>query len=92
MTRVEFKKKFFTDNFYWITKTNHIELQKIGLEMGCLLCNGEKDIINWHEGFNSLGFRTKENITYFQKEIFLTEKETSTNYMEMLREYKKLEK
>lgn len=54
----EFKQKYFTNNFYWVNEKNYKQLQEIALEVGCLCHTGKKDIINWHEGFNNLGFRT----------------------------------
>lgn len=86
----EFKQKYFTNNFYWVNENNYKQLQEIALEVGCLCHTGEKDIINWHEGFNNLGFRTykkNDNITVFQKEPFLMQNESATNFNEMLKDY-----
>jgi hypothetical protein len=86
----DFKKKYFTNNFYWVNETNYKKLQEIALEFGCLCHTKKKQIIEWHEGFKCLGFRTYEtndNVTVFQKEPFLMERETATNYNDMLKEY-----
>lgn len=94
MTRKEFKSKYFTNNFYWVEKLNYSQLQLIGLEFGCLCHNGKKEIINWHEGFKNLCFRTYEknnNVTVFQKEPFLSRNETATDVYEMLNKYLELD-
>ena len=92
MTKREFKQKYFTNNFYWVNRNNYKELQEIGVEFGCVNPSGDKSIIEWHDGFVNLGFRTRnENMpTKFQKECFLTSKETATNYSEMIISYKTL--
>lgn len=93
MTQKEFKDKYFTDNFYWIDKDNYKQLQEIGIEMGSLCHNGEKSIIEWHEGFKNLGFRTYEKnnwVTVFQKEPFLIGGAIATDYTEMLDNYNQL--
>ena len=90
MKELQFKLKYFTDNFYWVNKYNYKKLQEIGFEMGCLNPNGEKSIIEWHEGFKNLGFRTyKKNkfTTYFQKEAFLIGGKKATDYNQMLLDY-----
>ena len=51
------------------------------------------EIIEWHEGFKNLGFRTYEknnNVTVFQKEPFLLNNQTATDFNEMLIEYSNL--
>ncbi len=88
MTKQEFKDKYFHNNFYWVNKENYKQLQEIGIEMGCLCHTGEKEIIDWHEGFVNLGFRTNNNVTYFQKEPFLTVKESATRYEDMVNIYR----
>lgn len=93
MTKKEFKDKYFTNNFYWINEENYKTIQKIGIEIGCLNPNGERQAIEWHEGFKNLGFRTYEknnNVTKFQKEPFLLHNEEATDYNEMIAEYNKL--
>jgi hypothetical protein len=88
----DFKQKYFTDNFYWVNKENYKQLQEIAIEVGCLCHNGKSEIIEWHEGFKNLGFRTYEknnNITVFQKEPFLIGGKTPTDYNEMLIDYSK---
>lgn len=90
MNLQEFKQKYFTNNFYWVNKNNYKQLQEIALEVGCLCHTGKKDIINWHEGFKNLGFRTYEkndNVTVFQKEPFLLHNQTASNFEEMLNDY-----
>ena len=90
MTIQEFKQKYFTDNFYWVNEINYRKLQEIGIEVGCLCHTGEKDIIEWHSGFNNLGFRTYEknnNITVFQKESFLPYDQEATSFDEMLKDF-----
>jgi len=90
MNLQEFKQKYFTNNFYWVNKKNYQQLQEIAIEVGCLCHTLEKDIIEWHKGFNNLGFRTYDknnNITVFQKEPFLMHNETSTSFDEMLKDY-----
>lgn len=93
MTKEHFKKKYFTNNFYWVYKENHKELQRIGIEIGCLNPLGKKEHIDWHEGFKNLGFRTYEEnnyITKFQKEPFLLHNEDASSFQKMLRDYKQL--
>lgn len=85
-----FKQKYFTNNFYWVNESNYKQLQEIAIEVGCLLFTKEKEIIKWHDGFNCLGFRTRDGQTYFQKEAFLTHNETATDYNEMILKYKEL--
>ena len=90
MTRKEFKQKYFTNNFYWINKSNYKQLQNIGVELGCLNPSGDISIIDWHDGFNNLGFRTykkNNNITKFQKEPFLMHNEEATSFNAMLNDY-----
>lgn len=90
MEKQRFKQKYFTNNFYWVNENNYKKLQEIALSVGCLCFTGKKEIINWHEGFKNLGFRTYEknnNVTMFQKEPFLMQNETATDYKEMLNEY-----
>ena len=86
----EFKKKYFSNNFYWVTFSNHIMLQYIAIEVGCLLHTGEPEMIKWHKEFSNLGFRTTQGISYMQKEAFLTHSENPTNYSKMLEEYELL--
>lgn len=84
----EFKQKYFFDNFYWINKENYKKLQEIAIEMGCICHTGSAEIIEWHEGFNNLGFRTyNNNVTVFQKEAFLLHNQTATDFNEMLIAY-----
>ena len=86
----EFKKKYFTNNFYWVNKENYKILQEIAIEVNCLCHTGKKEIIEWHEGFKNLGFRTYEknnSITVFQKEPFLMSNQVATNFNEMLADY-----
>jgi hypothetical protein len=90
MTKKEFKQKYFTNNFYWINENNYKQLQEIGIELGCVNPSKGKSIINWHDGFKNLGFRTYEknnNVTVFQKEPFLLHNETATDFSEMLSAY-----
>ena len=90
MTRKEFKDRYFTNNFYWVNKDNYKKLQEIGIEFDCLNPSKQKKIINWHDGFKNLGFRTYEknnNITVFQKEPFLLHNDIATNYNKMLEDY-----
>lgn len=89
----EFKQKYFTDNFYWVNESNYKRLQEIGLEVGCLCHTGKKEIIQWHEGFNNLGFRTyksNNDITIFQKEAFLLHGKHATDFNEMINDYIKI--
>ena len=89
----DFKDKYFTNNFYWVDESNYLELQKIGIKLGCLCHTKKPEIINWHEGFVNLAFRTYEkndNITVFQKEPFLCGNEKATSFNEMIYEYKLL--
>lgn len=91
MNKQEFKQKYFTNNFYWVNADNYKQLQEIGLEVGCLCHTGKSEIIEWHEGFNNLGFRTYEknnNVTVFQKEAFLNHGEENTSYNNMIFDYK----
>lgn len=94
MTIEEFKKKYFTHNFYWVDKKNYKQLQEIAIQVGCLCHTNDKTIIEWHEGFNNLAFRTEKNsgITFFQKEPFLLHNEKATDFDEMLMSYKSLNK
>lgn len=92
MTKLEFKQKYFTNNFYWVDEKNYEKLQQIGIKVGCLCHTGDASIIKWHEGFKNLGFRTDEknnNVTVFQKEPFLMHNEKATNFEEMIAEYVK---
>lgn len=93
MKELQFKIKYFTDNFYWVNKDNYKKLQEIGVEMGCLNPSGKESLIGWHEEFRNLGFRTyKKNkfVTYFQKEPFLIGGKKATDYNQMLLDYEKL--
>lgn len=93
MTVEEFRQTYFTNNFYWVNKENYKRLQEIAIEVGCLCHTGEAEIIEWHEGFKNLGFRTYENnsnITVFQKEPFLLHNHTVTDFNEMLFAYGQL--
>lgn len=84
----EFKQKYFTNNFYWVNKDNYKRLQEIALEVGCLCHTGKAEIIEWHEGFNNLGFSpNEESVTVFQKQPFLSHGKTATDYAEMLAAY-----
>jgi len=93
MEEKEFKEKYFTNNFYWVNESNFLELQRIGLEVGCLCFTMEKETIDWNWSVKNLGFRTYErngNITVFQREPFLLENETATDYDKMIVEYNNL--
>lgn len=88
-----FKNRYFTNNFYWVNKENYKQLQEIAIEVGCLCHSGKVGIIEWHDGFKNLGFRTYEknnNITVFQKEPFLMHHEVATNYEDMINDYNKV--
>lgn len=90
MKRIDFIEKYFTNNFYWINADNFKKLQEIGIEMNCVNPIGEKTIIDLHDGFVNLGFRTKNGITKFQKECFLVHGQTATDYNEMISAYESL--
>lgn len=92
MNRMQFIEKYFTDNFYWINKDNFKKLQEIAIEMNCVNPSGNKSIIDLHDGFTNLGFRTRDGITKFQKECFLVSGKLATNYEEMINNYNKLNK
>ena len=86
----EFKQKYFTDNFYWVNQSNYKELQEIGIEFGCVNPNKDKSIIEWHNGFANLGFRTYKrngNVTVFQKEPFLPYNQKATSFEDMISDY-----
>ena len=86
----EFKQKYFTNNFYWVNKENYKRLQEIAIEVGCLCHTGKAEVIEWHECFKNLGFRTYEknnNVTFFQKEPFLLHNQMATDFNEMLSAY-----
>lgn len=88
--KCEFKQKYFTNNFYWVNENNYKQLQEIAINVGCICHTGGKVIINWHNGFKNLGFRTHEkndNITVFQKEPFLINGENATSFEEMVINY-----
>jgi hypothetical protein len=90
MSKQEFTQKYFSNNFYWVSKENYKQLQEIGIELGCVNPSKELSIIEWHEGFKNLGFRTYErnnNVTVFQKEAFLVHNQTATDFNEMLSVY-----
>jgi len=89
----QFKNKYFSNNFYWVNESNYKKLQEIAIEVGCICHTGKKEIIEWHEGFKNLGFRTYEknrNITVFKKEPFLMEGHEATDYNEMIKGWIKL--
>jgi len=93
MTEQEFKEKYFTDNFYWVNEHNYERLQNIGVELGCVNPSGVKSIIQWHDGFKNLGFRTRDEnngVTKFQKEPFLLHNHTATSFDEMIQNYESL--
>ena len=93
MTKAQFKEKYFSNNFYWVDDKNYKKLQEIAIEVGCLCHTKKAEIIEWHDGFRNLGFRTYEknnNVTVFQKEPFLQYDETATNYFDMLFDYSSL--
>jgi len=95
MNKEEFKRKYFTNNFYWVTKNNYLKLQEIGIEVGCLCHTFYATCIKWHEGFVNLGFLTYEknnNVIVFQKDPFLMEGESATRYEDMLADYQKMNK
>lgn len=86
----EFKQKYFTNNFYWVNRENYKRLQEVAIEVGCLCHTGKVEIIEWHEGFKNLGFRTYDkNVTVFQKEPFLKYNEVATDFNKMLSDYEK---
>lgn len=87
MNRMTFIEKYFTDNFYWVNANNFKKLQEIAIEMNCVNPNGEKSIIDLHDGFTNLGIRTKNGISKFQKECFLVYGKTATDYDEMISSY-----
>lgn len=90
MKQEDFKHKYFTNNFYWVDKENYKILQEIAIESGCLCHTGKAEIIEWHDGFKNLGFRTYEknnNVTMFQKEPFLLHNHTATDFKQMLSDY-----
>jgi len=90
MTKQEFKAKYFTNNFYWVTPYNHKRLQEVGIELGCVNPSGNKSMIEWHDGFKNLGFRTRDEnngVTKFQKEPFLVHNHTATSFAEMIENY-----
>lgn len=88
MTKQEFKLKYFTNNFYWIDFNNYLMLQNIGVEFGCLNPVGTTSVIQWHDDFANLGFRTVNNKpTRFQKECFLLAGKTATSYKDMINDY-----
>lgn len=92
-TKEDFKKEYFTNNFYWVNESNYEQLQNIALEMGCLCHTMKSEIIKWHEGFKNLGFRTYEknnNVTVFQKEPFLLHNENATDFIKMLQSYRNI--
>lgn len=87
----EFKTKYFTNNFYWVNENNYKQLQLIAIEVGCLCHTMKKELIEWHDGFKNLGFRTYDknnNITVFQKEPYLANNQIATSFDDMLNEYK----
>lgn len=91
MNREEFKLKYFTNNFYWVNNKNYKQLQEIGLDFGCFSPIGDVSIIEWHDGFNNLGFRTYgSSPTRFQKECFLVDGDTATSFEDMIKDYKSL--
>ncbi|GAW90768.1 hypothetical protein FPS14_contig00105-0003 [Flavobacterium psychrophilum] len=90
MKRIDFIEKYFTNNFYCINKDNFKKLQEIAIEMNCVNPNGDKSIIDLHDGFKNLGIRTKNGIAKFQKECFLLHNEKTTDYDEMISSYEDL--
>jgi len=90
MKRIDFIEKYFTNNFYWINKDNFKILQEIGIEMNCVNPIGTKSIIDLHDGFVNLGFRTENGITKFQKECFLLHNEKATDYEQMIKDYQSI--
>ena len=94
MNKSEFKEKYFSDNFYWVDESNYKQLQEIGLFFGCLCHTKKSQIIEWHDGFKNLGFRTYEKnngITVYQKEPFLPYESVATDYEDMLSDLENLE-
>lgn len=88
MKKEDFKKLYFTNNFYWIKLSNYKIIQQIGVEMGCVNSIGGTDLINMHEGFKNIGFRTNTHgQTKFQKEAFLLHNESATDPNEMIIAY-----
>ena len=90
ITKEDFKSKYFADNFYWVNNGNYRELQEIAISVGCLCHTGKPEIIEWHDGFKCLGFRTYErnnNVTFFQKEAFLLHTKTATDFKEMINDF-----
>ena len=93
MSKQEFKQKYFTNNFYWINFNNYQTLQAIGVEFGCLNPVGTTSIIQWHDDFYNLGFRTVGNKpTKFHKECFLLAGKKATSFDNMLNDYKQIRK
>ena len=89
MNQQDFKNKYFTNNFYWINEDNYRQIQEIAIELGCVCHTGENEIIEWHEGFKNLGFRTydrNDGVTVFQKEDFLSHNEKATSFHEMIKD------
>ena len=92
MTKQEFKKKYFTDNFYWVDSNTSEPLQKIGLEMDCVTSIGDSSIIEWHSGIVNLTYRTRQEgkPTVCQRQDFLSHTEKATSFVDMARDYSTL--
>ena len=90
MNASQFKKEYFTNNFYWVNELNYKKLQEIAIEMGGICHTGKAEIIDWHEGFNNLGIRTRNGITKYQKEPFLLHNQDATDFNLMLSHYERL--
>jgi hypothetical protein len=66
MEREEFKKKYFTDNFYWLQLCDFQELQRIAIEMGLTWHTGDIDIMQESPHNNLVMFKGE----YFQSAGF----------------------
>jgi len=69
MTKKQFKKKYLSNSFYWVTKENHIRLQEILQEFG-IKCHTGEGFIKWHDTFYNLcTFEAdhSHNFNYYQK-------------------------
>jgi hypothetical protein len=87
---IEFKQKYFTNNIYWVNEHNCKTIQAIAMEVGCLCHTMKPEFIEYHDGFQCLGFRTYEknnNATVFQKEPFVLAHEKASDYKSMVKEY-----
>ena len=46
---VNFKNKYFTNNFYWVNENNYKPLQEMGITFGCLLHTGKNQSVKGEE-------------------------------------------